>query len=165
MGFASEHALIAQLADASLRQASVHDLSAPALWHLDKVDAVRSDADKMAQVLSGVAAWPACVVESIRASLAKENGAEGIIHEFVQDHMGFHGLKDKSAQHKEAVFLLLLADGCADKLRADVTELPAAAPKSRLSKIYDTMCFAHMIYKMKRGGAGYSLYVARKECF
>jgi len=164
--FASDEALIAQLADVSLRDArvqSLHAMGAHAPREADEHDEVCSDADKMAQFLSAVASWPPQAIEWIRPRLVEENGAENIVREMVEDKMGFHGLKEKTAKHKAAVCKLLFADGRAAELSVAVNELPAAAPKSMMTKVYDTLLMMYMMYKMKRGVTiSYSLYVAKK---
>jgi len=160
--FPSNEALIAELADASLKDASVQNLNLGAICTADEVDEVRSDADRIAHRLSAARSWPPQAIEWIRVKLAKENGAEDVIREIVEDRMGFNGLKDKTAEHKAAVCELLFADGCAAKFSAAMNDLPAAPPKSILTKVYDTMRMMYMMYKMTRGTSGYSLYVARK---
>jgi methyltransferase (TIGR00027 family) len=167
--FSSDEALIAELADASFRDARVQNLMGGTVVNsrtsaeAEKRDDVHSDADKMARLLAGAASWPPISIEWCRARLTKENGAEELIREMVGDKIGFHGLKDKTAEHKAAVCDLLFADGCAAKLTTALNDVPVIH-RSMMTKVYDTMLMMYMMYKAKkqRGASGYSLYVARK---
>lgn len=164
--FASKEALLEQLSKASFQEASVRNIFDRASDDDSSVDKVRKDANRIAQTLKGVAGWPAQSKDWVRAKLAKENGAQEVIREIVDDKMGFQGLKEESPEHKGAICELLFAEGCDTDLEAAFHGLPAL-DESWLSKIYGLYQGIKFLYQLKKykaagGSSGYMLYVAAK---
>jgi len=161
---ASKEELVRMLSDVSLKNAEVHSVYKPTQQPPQNgVDQAQADAHKLAKVLETVAIWPPQSIDWVRGQMARKGGAEKVVCELVQDRMGFHGLKESSAEHKSRVCELLLQDGWAAKLESMVHELPAAPERSMFRKAYDTVAMVYAMMQFKKHGSdGYVVYAASK---
>jgi len=163
---ASKEELVRMLSDVSLKDAEVHSATD---WGQQPpqngIGKAQADAQKLAKVLDTLPSWPAAAIDWVRGQVAQKNGAEKVVREIVEDRMGFHGLKESSAEHKCRVCELLLQDGCAAKLESMVHELPAGQERSTFRKVYDFVAMMYAMMQAKKrggGGSGYVLYAASK---